>query len=254
MTRLNYTGRRRIRRRHARIMIESREGSPPSFKAGLELEEYRLPPDASVVIEAYRQTNWMRFSFGTVGRLAEPDDLRLTEFDSADGVLFRVKVTGQGDPHGLILATADRIRPRRPEEQDDNRIPLLAVKAQDIESLWALDFNHAEPMLLINRAAGNKDMIVRSPEFRSLVLPAVLREILIRVVVDLGDIDAEDMEGWKAKWLDFCRRLPGVGNGSLEDEDFEVRCDWVDRVVEAFSRTQNDIEVFLSFWNERSRE
>jgi hypothetical protein len=38
-----------------------------------------LPTDAKVFVEAYRQTNWMRFDFGTIGAVQAPGDLLLPD-------------------------------------------------------------------------------------------------------------------------------------------------------------------------------
>jgi len=80
-----------------------------------------------VFVEAYRQTSWMRFDFRTVGAVTAPKDCSLTEFDSPEDILFRVKVTQANDTH-VLLAEADRIPLTRPEPSDDKRIPLLPVK------------------------------------------------------------------------------------------------------------------------------
>ena len=178
--RFNYTHRIRIRRKDVRITLEEDNGKF-SFDADLSaLAGYELPPESLVFVEAYRQTNWMRFDFGQVGAIAPQKNRALSQFDSPEGLLFRVKVTPKGDIHTL-LAEADRIPLMRPDEAEGERIPLLPVKPQKLgEEIYRVDFSGDRPLLLINSEAGNYTDIGRSPAFVSLVYPAVLREILTR--------------------------------------------------------------------------
>src|SRR5258708_5063469 len=100
--RFNYTDRLRIRRSDIRIVLREKDGQL-EFDADLRsLAEYDLPPDSFVFVEAYRQTNWMRFDFGQLGAISPDANRVLSQFDSADGILFRVKVTPNGDTHTLL--------------------------------------------------------------------------------------------------------------------------------------------------------
>src|SRR5262249_28332446 len=129
--RLNFTGRKRISREHVRIALHEKPGEPASFEADLgDLKEYKLPADALVFVEARLQTRWMRSPFGPAGAITPCPDRRLTEFDSADGVLFSVKVTSASERSGMMLAEADRIPVRFPGEVEEPRLPLLPVKAE----------------------------------------------------------------------------------------------------------------------------
>src|SRR6266571_2707793 len=102
--RINYTGRRRINREDVKIVIYDGNGGPAKFDARLELSSYSLPPDAIVFVEAYRQTFLMRFNFGSISRIELPSDRFLTEFESPEGILFRVKVTSKSPEQGKLLA------------------------------------------------------------------------------------------------------------------------------------------------------
>ena len=64
-----------------------------------------------------------------------------------------------------------------------SRVPLLAVRAQDLgREVWRLDFAD-EPMLLVNPRVVAKKQLVQSVEFQSLVLPEILRSILNRILL-----------------------------------------------------------------------
>ncbi|HID24528.1 MAG TPA: hypothetical protein EYP14_19315, partial [Planctomycetaceae bacterium] len=166
--RFNYTGRRRIRRSDVHIVVDEPTNGPLTFDAYLDLDGYGLPQDALVRVEAYRQTNWMPFDFGTVGSIRPPDDRCLTEFGSADAVLFRVRVTSASPP-GLLLAEADRLRPKRREEREEQRISLLPVRSnEDIRhEVFRLDFSGDTPVLEVTAAAGDWRALVRDPAFMS---------------------------------------------------------------------------------------
>src|SRR5437763_5250123 len=182
--RLNYTGRKKIRREDVNIALHEKRNAPATFDADLtKLSEYKLPGDATVSVEARLQTRWMRFPYGTVGAITPGADRALTEFDSVDGIMFSVKVTAVTGNPGKLLAEADGIPIRFPGEAEERRNPLLPVKSDDIgHEVYRLDFSNDPPMLLVNHAAGDKDAIVRSPLFMSIVYPAALREILNRII------------------------------------------------------------------------
>jgi hypothetical protein len=247
--RLNFTGRKRINREHVRIALQEKPGEPATFEADLgDLKEYKLPDDALVFVEARLQTRWMRFPYGTVGAITPCADRRLTEFDATDGVLFSVKVTSATQRTGMMLAEADRIPVRFPGEVDEPRLPLLPVKAEDLgQEVWRIDFSGPTPMLLINRAAGDKDTIARSPLFMSLVYTAALREILTRIIhVEQYDDYDEEGDGWMDRWLKFATRLPNMGPvPGKDDDDSEL---WIDDAVAAFANQQRMLDRFVASW------
>jgi hypothetical protein len=174
--RYNYTGRKAINRSDANMRIED---GPLRFHAALALDNYGLLPDAKVFVEAYRQTNWMRFDFGTVGAVKAPGDLRLSEFDTREGILFRVRVTATANPEGRLLAEADQISPVHIKETgEETREPLLPIKPADLgEEVFRVDFSD-RPILLINNQFGDWRALARSPFFVCMALPQTLREIL----------------------------------------------------------------------------
>jgi hypothetical protein len=247
--RLNYTGRKRIRREDVSISLNGKPGEIATFDANLtRLAEYKLPDSARVFVEARLQTRWMRFEFGTVGAITPTADRRLTEFDSTDGVLFSVKVTASADKAGKLLAEADRIPVRFPGDVEERRSPLLPVKSEDIgHEVYRVDFTGTEPVLLVNRAAGDKDTLARSPMFMALVYPAALREILTRIlhIEGIDDLD-DDGDNWEARWLRFAASLPGMGSVPAKDGDDQDQ--WINDAVAAFAKHQTMLDRFISGW------
>lgn len=233
--RLNYTGRVKIHRSSVRLAVVDIEGGF-GFDAHLDLDEYGLASDAQVFVEAYRQTTWMRFAFGTVGamQIPEPLDRRLTEFDSSEGVLFRVKVTQATDEH-VLLAAADKI-PLHEKGSDSDKESLLPVVPMDLgEELWRLDFD-PEPKLLISKSAtADWNQLALSPLFQGLVYPEALRSVLT-TVLNNKHRDTEDEGDWQSKWLRFATLLPGMPVELPKEDDEDGAEEWVEDAIRAFSK------------------
>lgn len=249
--RFNYTGRKRIGQEHCQILLKINNGTA-SFDATINLADYALPSDASVYIEAYRQTSWMRFDFGTVGAQVIPDDRQLSLFESFEDVLFRVRVVSRAIPYGKLLAEADRIRLRQSDEQEDFRKPLLPVISKSLNGIVSrVDFED-RPRLEINSAIGNWRELAGTPAFRAMVLSYAVKEILTRIlhIEKFCETDTDDLDDWKTQWLKYAAALPGVGNPP-EDCSNEGRVDdWIDTAVSAFGRTFGVLDWFNTFWQE----
>ncbi len=246
--RINYTGRKRVSQNDAKVSLLESGNRVAEFDVELSLSEYGLPADALVFIEAHRQTSRMRFPYGTVTGIRPPANRKLHEFDSTEGILFRVLITSVAAPEGMLLAEADRIHPRRPEEVEDKRIPLLPAKPDDNlgEQVFRLDFSD-RPMLLINSQVGDWRSVARVPVFVALVLPAAFQEILTRILHVEHHFDSEDMSDWKSQWLKFAARLPGVPDLPSDDEEDRVD-DWIGEAVAAFCRSFSIYRKFGQYW------
>lgn len=250
--RLNYTGRRRIRQVDAQITLQPGDDNVFRFHADLRLDTYELPENALVYVEAYRQTFWMRYRFGTIGEVHPWDEPILGEFGTCEGVLFRVRVTSAYDPRGLLLAEADKIRPRRPDREDEDRLPLLPARPDDSlgSEVFRVDFDDY-PMLLINSRVGDWHGLTQDRTFQALVLPGVLREILTRILHIEQYFELDDVEDWRTQWLRFGTGLPGVAElpGEHEADRFD---DWITEVAAAFARKFETMERFTRYWTGES--
>jgi hypothetical protein len=251
--RINSTGRKRILREDAKFVVRSTPDGTHTFDANINLSDYDLPPEAPVIVEAYRQTTIMRFQHGTVAspRPAQATSRKLVEFLSPDSLQFRVKVISAGEPLGLLLAEGDRIPVSDYEEHPDNRIPLLPTVPADLgHEAWRVDFSGSSgPLLLINIHLGDWRTVAALPAFRSLVYPAAMRQVLwhIHKIYEAEDVD--DPENWCSHWFQFASALPGVGerpSGDDEDSDWE---EWITTAVESFTSQHqmlNQLTAFLS--------
>jgi len=251
--RFNYTGRKRISLKDAKIYLKQDENKTIKFDAVLSLTDYDLPDEASVSVEAYRQTSWMRFPCGKVEDIQLPTEEHLLDFDSPEGVLFRVRVTSQDEPVGLLLAEADQIRPRLPEDDDENSISILPAKPDDSlgDQIFRVDFSD-RPILLINSRIGEWRSIALDPVFIALVLPAAMREILTRILRIDGYSDTENLTEWRSQWLSFSLSLPGVTDLPVDEDEEDRMDDWIEEAVASFCRRFDMYRHFKQYWTEES--
>ncbi len=244
--RLNYTGRKKLKREHTQFFLNTTKDDQNSFDAILQLSDYNLPSDASVFVEAYRQTSWMRFNFGTVKTLMVPPDRRLLEFETPEGILFRVRITATTSVQGKLLAEADQIPLQTTLGQVDNRVPLLPVIPKKLSGqISRVDFED-RPRLEINSEAGNWRQLTREPAFMSMILTYAVKDILMRILYIEDHIDTQDSDDWRSQWLRYARLLPGM---SEPPEDKEKYDDWIDDAVSAFGRQNRIMDLFFTFWN-----
>jgi hypothetical protein len=249
LRRFNYTGRKKIAQDDVPVALQG-TGASRTFDANLTAvadAKYSLPKDARIFVEAYERTAYMRFNFGTVGYLTppSPESRLLTEFGDSAAVRFRVKVVHAGND-GQLLAVADGILPLATDETEQNKLPLLPVRSEDLgQEVWRIEFDQGpqnRPVLLINSNAGDKTAIVWSPAFVSLAWPALLREILTRILFVEEDFDLEDEEDWRAMWIQFGRTLLPTHEAPPVDED--DRAEWLSSVVEAFCNRYSPLAKF----------
>lgn len=247
LQKLNFTDRVKITKDSVEIVgIQDENGC--RFDAKLDLSSYGFPENARVFVEASRQIQFRRFDFGRVGLIRIPEDRALVDFDSLQGVRFRVKVVADSDPIGLLIAECDGIRTRNAENEPVNRISLLPVGVQDIGSeIWSLDFDDEDVLLQINSRLENPLGLATDKVFVSLVYPTIVKLVLRQVLITDQHSDLEDLEDWRSRWLVFATGLPGVG--SIPDlKNVSDVLTWIDSVGEAFSRQHRLLEDFDDNW------
>ena len=232
--RFNFTERKRIDQERVEIEVtEAADGGPASFNAEINFDGMGLPADAPVTIEAYRGRMAMRFPWGAAGALTPPLDRLLVTIP--DNPSFRVKVVAP-DGSGMLLAMANRIRPRREERHGS----LLWLKPSDAlgKEVWRLQFGEGNPTLLINRSVpGIETAALSDDAFHALVFPEVLRAVLVRALIT-DDADLEDEGGDWGGWLRFARSFHNDPLLSSEegDADRDARMTWIDEAVAAFTQ------------------
>ena len=201
--------------------------------------------EAEVFLEASRQTFWQRHSAGRACALADAGGaarLDFDEFETLEGVRFRLKVTGRGrHDRGRLLASASKLRVAGLPADIEGR-SLLPVLGADLGPRpYRLDFDDGGPLLVLNTRLGFKEAVAADPAVVALVLPAAVGRIAERLLAETGDLSEADLRaagGWQADWFGFLRdrlriRRPAADAGDVEELDADPE-QWVEQVVEAF--------------------
>jgi len=245
--RLNFTGRRKIDKQHARVVFrDDPVGSNHGhyFELDLKLDTYELPPEARVFVEATRGPTLMRFDLGRVGAIASliPAERRLSDFLSdPDGVKFRVKVTQPDGPEaGKLLAEADGIYP-----EDGGVLPLIRLAGDTAmgQTPWRLELVPTDsdlPTLFIHTALGGKEY-AKDPVAKPLLMTAAAREVF-RALLSEGDHEDEP-DHWASLWGRFATQVLNLPDPSDADNwDDDEKRNWVEKAVNAFAAKQELVD------------
>lgn len=250
---INYTGRQRIVQSRADIEVYEKSGRRYFDLVSLDLEGMNISEDAKIYIEPYFKSSFKRFHFGTVGNIESPEDRSLEELPDSGIIHFRIKITDESGKHGMLLAFARRIAPRGLEEVKKANRCILPVNPVDTgPSVWRLSFNpdYGRPTLEISNKLHDYNIdyreVVRSPEFLTLVYPAVVKEIAHKIAFFEDDYEAEG-DQWQSLWLKFFYKTLCVDEKPVRTEDNQDELDnWVDEVEKGFCRKLKIQQKFIS--------
>jgi hypothetical protein len=164
-------------------------------------------------------------------------------------LLFRVKVTSTGDRAGVLLAEADQIPVSDNDEQPDRRIALLPTAPEDLnQEIWRIDLTGANgPLLIVNSRVDDWKATAASPLFRSLVYPAVMRQVLWHVYKVEGTRTMEDGDDWRCRWLSFAAALPGIGDPPLSSEEDDEWGEWITGAAESFCSQHHMFDRYTAY-------
>jgi len=236
--RFNYTDRKRITLNRISIDISKKDNTVEYFTANIKLDDMSLPDSAKVYVEAYHRTNLMRYDFGSVGVISPPEDTDLSQLANYENLRFRIIVVDESNERGLLLASADKIRPTAAYLKRS----ILPVSFDDLgRQVWKMDYSGDEPLLLLNERIPNIHNIARTdPRFRLFIYPAVVREIFAHMfLIDkVNDIDEPEQE-WHVNWLRFAKRFitdDSFSQVELYDGEFNPDdvLNWIDKIVDEF--------------------
>lgn len=237
MKRFNYTGRKKILREDISIRLRGEFSEKPIVDVSVELADYNLSSNSTVFLEGQSKTRFSREVLGKVSSSVRRNAITLEEFDDAEGLSFKVKVTDEHD--GLLKAIAENIRPHdKDNKPDQNHKSILPVASADLSSygvLWRVDYIEQNATLQIEQELGSKDQVVRSLLFRGFILPAAMRQILAKIVSRRWDYELSDPEDLSTRWLLFARQL-GAESPDVNTDDHE---DWLDETVRLISNRIN---------------
>lgn len=240
--RINYTQRQRIPKKNIQISLNKENDKLVNFDANINLQGFNLPFDAQVFVEAYYRTERKRFHFGTVSNISQPKDTDLSDLGYLDNLDFRIKVVDTSTKYGLILAEADKIKPREEGKEENHIRSILATEFNcDLgNQIWRLNFTHSPPVLELNNKIPNiRSLAKTDPLFFFYVYPQVVKEVLIYLFL-IEEFDPEDpLEDWHSNWFEFSKKiypekLPGKLNPSDPDSKQEI-IEWINNVTYEFS-------------------
>jgi hypothetical protein len=241
--RLNFTGCQKIDRSDVLITVDGMV-TPPRFELAHALGDYDFPQGAVVAVEAQAHWTLMRFDVGTVAAPRADAELVLSEFQSPDGILFRLKVLGSGSDSGLILGEADQIRPARPEAPGEANSLLPVQPAELGQQVWRLSFANSTPLLQINEKIRDWRSFLRRPVVQALLMPEIFRRMLWEALRNPADSDSS--ESWQASV--FALASPAAGSRPA-DSDGDIAEDWVEEVVRMFA-TKHRLLRAIADWDE----
>lgn len=234
----NYTGRKKIPAAAVTIQVGPERKVRASWKSP---EELGVPASGSVYVEAFTSGSPFveRFAFGTVGTPETPSNAVLPEW-MGDSVAYNFKVVDEVGEVGRLIAIAANVSHKGEGDEEAGQQSILPVNPADLgNQVWRLTFSHGRPWLEVNnRIDGIMETARSDRRFFALVFPAVVREILTRILVvqEFTDPDA-DRDDWKVQWLRWGvhwhpdHEHPAEGE---RDEQEDSWLAWIEEVCSAF--------------------
>ncbi|MGJ8641316.1 MAG: hypothetical protein ACSHYA_18140 [Opitutaceae bacterium] len=250
----NYTDRKKILRDNIFFTwLEGENGKPASFKAKLDLKSTGIiRSDAQVWVEAYSGSNASRYYFGTIEQPLTPENTSLADFPRGLKPHFRIKIVDPDAPHKRLLAFVDKISPIDHDEIESGRRSILPVEYVDLgQQIWNLRMDESlQPVLQLNSSITEPvgiTTLARSAEFVSLVYPAVIRQILARLILETDDPCMATDHNWLLFGKDLLfKSCPDRDTYSDDEEDFQKDArEWIDEVIEEFCRTRLAKDIYV---------
>ena len=245
--RFNFTGRKRIPEAEAQIHVIKEDVT--HLKVVLEqtfTSSGRNIYDGNdiVLLEAIRRTKLRRCSLGTVGELQKDTIAVFPDFPNGKEVYYRLRIV---DPvthklKGLAKTLKDADREQKPTDVESLLPVALSQSEDELGNLfWKVKFESEEPILIITSKKFNSYEPVKSPEFRALVLPEVLREVLVYAFIHSASSSGSFPPEWAEKWETFVSVNLGIGGGpepppnGLDDNYIQKTLQWIDDAVRSFA-------------------
>jgi len=241
--RFNYTKRKKILLSHIEVRVQ-KNAKPLSIFLHLDLSSYReFESTDSAVIEAIRRTKSERVELGTVGDLnQEKTAVVFSDFPDGTDVYYRFKII---DPKtrrikGLAEEVHQADRPDKPSDLE----PLFPISFADPEDglkerFWKVSFTDPKnPVLLLSRNKFQSRDCVKSDEFKALVWPQALRDVLVHAFI----VRAGDPPSWRDKWRKYAIERLGTDAPPADSLFSENPCsycasaeEWIDEAIALFS-------------------
>ena len=235
--RFNYTNRERIRLSDVSVSVEH-SVKPLKVFLVAKLDAYKsFANNDRVVLEAIRRTKAQRKDLGTVAGLGEKKAVEFEEFPDGEDVYYRLKVVDANTPR--IKGMAEKItRADKPDQQTPMQgiFPVQFADPADglKEQFWKVYYSSSGPVLLLApEKVRNKDC-VKTAEFKALVWPQALHNVLTYAFLICGDNPPE----WAEDWAKFAEAR-GAGKApewtTGESTNLREIHDWIEQAVACFS-------------------
>ena len=234
--RFNYTHRERILLADVAVSV-AHDTSPLKVYLVAQLGDYKSFADNDrVVLEAIRRTKAQRKDLGLVAMLGEKKEVVFDEFPDGEDVYYRLKIVDASSPR--IKGMAEKIhRADKPDQQTPMQgiLPVQFADPSDglKEQFWKVYFSASGPVLLLSPDKVRNKECVKTPEFRALVWPQAMRNILTYAFLIHGDNIPEWAEDWgkfaEAKGAGKPPEWTGDSTNLLEIHE------WIDQAVAYFS-------------------
>lgn len=220
----------------------------------IDLSEYPLIDDSEVYAEIFYRNEYKRQKIGTVNNIALPAFISLKDLSYKENLSFRIIVVNPTEQK--IIGATSIIKLATFKINEDALLPL---KYDDLgKVVWKIDYEHEnvdKPVLLINKnIPGIEKIAVSDPAFIMTVYPAVLREILLRIIfiekVNPKDASSND---WRGQWHKYAIKLnkrENLPEVFIDDENYgddikEEWYEWIECVVKKFCEMRNEWESYI---------
>jgi len=247
--RINYTDKIKIKREEIIIKLHRDTKEQLYFTADFKFDSKGIPSESKIFVEAYCNNIFKRFSFGTYANPRPPSDCFLIDFGE-EGILFRIKIVDSTSDFGKILADISHLQPETTSSGE--KISLLPVELDEQlgETIWRVDFSDDRPILRLNAGvAGIKDNLLKNPSLFSIILPAVVYEILMYLIFS-GDYDYEAIDNtFYDNWIRFARNY-NPQNIPPKESSNEEKLLWIHETMDAFSKKHEFKNKYISITDE----
>jgi len=182
----------------------------------------------------------LRFPYGRVSTPDPDASTRKLDGVTPEAVGFNLKVVDDTEEAGLLLGVSRNIRPVGDGDGGAGQQSILPVNPTDLgDQVWRLNFSNRRPWLEVNSAIPDIMEVARSDRrFFSLVYPAVIRQILTRILVIDGWYSPDgNPDDWRVQWLKWGihwhpdKARPAEGERDKVQDEW---LDWIEEVTTAF--------------------
>lgn len=234
---LNFTNRETINLNQICLVIDETGGEFPLIEMSLDLNNSDLHSEDKVYLEGTFSGFYQSFDYGKVGNIIPPADNRITDIpaDFVDSTSFYVKVVEDNSESGKLRALSRKIIPeiKTVSGKGSAKRSFFRVKQEDLgDTPWKVITDGPSVLVLNSEFQNPKSLLKNNPYFRNILIPAAVKEILLRIVAEAEDFSCEGDE-WFVPWNIFVSENLKVSLPE-EDDDMRTKLEFVDEVMDIF--------------------